>query len=145
MFTVHLLADLKHFCLETCFLSDQDHRIEPLEMNLPGNSKKRLAINEIRFVERWGPNSWCVEHHPELPYQNARRPHVQCQGVCSGQIARISQIRKRKVGSDAEPGNWNTAISWQVEGVKDRGHQAHFTVGFGVNLDVEAFAIEYDG
>ena len=113
--------------------------------DLPGNSKKRLAINEIRFVEPWGPNSWCVEHHPELPYQNARRPHVQRQGVCSGQIAQISRIKKRKVGSDAERRNWNVAISWQVEGVKDRGHQAHFTVGFGANLDVEAFAIEYDG
>ena len=109
--------------------------------DLPGKSKKRLAINEIRFVEPWGPKSWCVEHHQELPYQNARRPHVQCQGVRRGQIAQISQIKMRKVGSDAERKNWNMAISWQVKGVKDRGRQAHFTVGFGANLDVEEFVI----
>ena len=107
---------------------------DPAEVPLP------LAIDEIRFLKPWGPKSWLVEHHEDLPYTNNRPLHVECHGdaIRPKMTVKIHQLHclpANTVGDRRRA----SVYCWKVQGVSNGTKEAHFTVAYGSERSLQSF------
>jgi len=81
----------------------------------------------VTFDAPWGRRSWKVTHNlPSELYCNDRQPHVEVGELNMGLRKKGEQFTL------INPHNMRgKAIVFDVEGVKNGTHQAHFTVYFG--------------
>jgi len=84
----------------------------------------------IIFLERWGRKSWRVAY--DGPYENDRDKHVECVGFSphAGMQCVLSNLH-----CDGK------AVMWDVEGVTNGSHGAHFTVYFGNDARQKVLAL----
>ncbi len=80
---------------------------------------------KVKFTEKWGSKSMKVEF--EGAYKNNRPPHVETtdpENTLIGKVFELNNRRQRNVGDQV-------AVMYDVQGVKNGKHNAHFTVYFG--------------